>query len=46
MVFSIGFDFALFEENGVVEPCEYDMIVQYDGVNKPTIVNTNIIAYA
>jgi anaerobic magnesium-protoporphyrin IX monomethyl ester cyclase len=42
MVFPIGFDFQVFESQGIIERCEYDMIVQYDGVNKPTIVVNNI----
>ncbi len=46
MVFPIHFDFALFEEKGIVEPCENTMIVQYDGVNKATIVKNSHVEKA
>ena len=38
MVFPIHFDFQLFENQGIIELSDCNMIVQYDGVNKPTIV--------
>ena len=38
VIFPIGFDFQLFENQGIIELTDYNMIIQYDGVNKPTIV--------
>ncbi len=46
MVFPIHFDFALFEEKGIVGPYENTMIVQYDGVNKATIVKNSHVEKA
>jgi anaerobic magnesium-protoporphyrin IX monomethyl ester cyclase len=40
MVFPIHFDFQLFEKEGIIELGDYNMIVQYDGINKPTIVDS------
>ena len=43
MVFPIHFDFQLFEKQGIIKSCDYNMIVQYDGVNKPSIVDASLI---
>ncbi len=43
MVFPIHFDFQLFEKQGIIQLGEYIMIVQYDGIHKPTIVDSSLV---
>ena len=43
MVFPIHFNFQLFEKQGIIEFGDYNMIVQYDGLNKPVIVDASLV---
>ena len=43
MVFPIHFDFQLFEKQGIIKVCDCNMIVQYNGVNKPIIVDASLV---
>ena len=38
MVFPIHFDFQIFKNQGIIELSDQNMIFQYDGISKPTIV--------
>ena len=46
VVFPISFNFDLFEEKNTIEPLESNIIFQYDGTNKPTIVKSQAVEIA
>jgi anaerobic magnesium-protoporphyrin IX monomethyl ester cyclase len=41
IILKLSFDFEVFQNENIIKDCSYDLIIQYNGVTKPEIVQGN-----